>query len=92
MGVLGRPLFSERDWARHRSDAMAGRVGKVVATSRPVGAPRRSATAKFKKRTVFTTRQRTYERRRDHTEYAPNVPSDTRALKRSSFKTSAAPR
>ena len=29
--VLGRPLFSERGWPRHCSDAMAtGRVGKAV--------------------------------------------------------------
>ena len=67
--VLGRSLFSERNWARHCSEAMAtGRVGKAVGD---FTARRRSAKVRlgktsvakghvFKKRTVFTTRRRTH--------------------------------
>ena len=70
--VLGRPLFSERDWARYCGDATAtGHVNKAVGD---FTARRRSARARlgktsaakrhaFQKRTVFTTDTLGYARR-----------------------------
>ena len=100
--VLGRSLLSERNWAQHYSDAMATwRVGKAVGD---FTARRRSAKVRlgktsvakrhaFKKRTVFTTRRRTHMTAMGpHGVCEPNAPSDnTRALRRSGFKTCVSP-
>ena len=65
----GAPLFSERNWARHCSDAMAtGRVGKAVgdfparrrSAKVPLGKTSVAKRHALKKRTVFTTRRGTH--------------------------------